>query len=232
VEVVSGLIISLRIPALLLSKLGFDICRAPNVNVCIIIEIQKGLPLKSNKLSAASMLIVFAALLAGCGIQRTVMISPARYSPSFSSSQFSEYRGKQVNFLQFTNSAEKTEVFSYYSPGMTISYTSNHAHLGSYFRSCFRDGFHHAGMRVLEDEAFPANIPEFQLTITSLSDMKLEFRTIVTRNGYAILQKIYTVQMEPYKDNDPDRLEKRAYLMVDKAITSVLADPEFKKSWN
>ncbi len=188
--------------------------------------------MKFSKLSAAPIFIMLAVLIAGCGIQRTVMISPARYNPSFPPSQFNEYKGKQINILQFTNSAEKTEVFSYYSPGMTISYTSNHAHLGSYFRSCFRDGFRRVGMRVLEDEAFPANIPEFQMTITSLSDMKLEFRATVTGNGYTILQKFYTVEMEPYNYNDPARLEKRAYLMVDKAITAVLADPEFKKSWN
>jgi hypothetical protein len=37
--------------------------------------------------------------------------------------------------------------------------------------------------------------------------------------------------MEPYKDADEARLEKRAYAMVDKAIIAVLSDPEFKKVW-
>jgi hypothetical protein len=187
--------------------------------------------LKFNKLYAASILFMVAALCAGCGLQRTVSINQARYNPSFSASQLSEYRGKQINLLNFVNAAERTDVFSYYSTGMKTAYTSPQAHLGSYFRSCFRDGFRHAGMRVLEDEAFPANIPEFQLTITSLSDMKLEFRVIVTRDGYSMLQKVYTVEMEPYKDEDPARLEKRAYVMIDKAIIAVLVDPEFKKVW-
>ncbi len=178
------------------------------------------------------MLFALTVLLAGCGIQRTVAINPARYNPSFSASHFSYYKGKQINLVQFANAAEKTDVFSYYSTGMGTAYTSTQAHLGSYFRSCFRDGFHRAGMRVLEDEAFPTNIPEFQLTITSLDDMKFEFRVIVTRDGHSILQKFYTVKMEPYKEDDPARLEKRAYLMVDKAITAVLVDPEFKRTWN
>jgi hypothetical protein len=176
--------------------------------------------------------VIAALLLAGCGISRTVSINPARYNPSFSASEFRDYKGKQINFVNFTNAAEKTDVFSYFSTGMRTAYTSQQAHLGSYFRSCFRDGFRKAGMRVLEDEAFPTNIPEFQLTVTQLNDMRFEFRVIVNKDGNSMLQKIYAVEMEPYKDADEARLEKRAYAMVDKAIIAVLSDPEFKKVWN
>ncbi|MEN6466128.1 MAG: hypothetical protein ABFD62_13180 [Syntrophaceae bacterium] len=188
--------------------------------------------MKYKRFLAASMFIVLPALLAGCGIQRTVAINQARYTPSFSTSQFSDYRGRQINLISFTNSAEKTDVFSYYSTGLKTAYTSQQAHLGSYFRSCFRDGFRRVGMRVLEDEAFPANIPEFKLTVTELNDMRFEFRVIVTRDGHTMLQKLYAVDMEPYSQTDPARLEKRAYAMVDKAITAVLMDPDFKKVWN
>jgi len=187
--------------------------------------------LEFKRLVPAIVLLAVAALLFACGIVRTVPINQARYNPSFSAAQFSDYTGKQINFVSFTNAAEKTDVFSYYSTGMRTSYTSQQAHLGSYFRSCFQEGFRKAGMRVLEDEAFPTNIPEFQLTITELNDMKFEFRVIVSRDGNSMLRKIYSVEMEPYKEANPAGLEKRAYAMVDKAITAVLADPEFKKVW-
>lgn len=187
--------------------------------------------MKISKLSAAALALMFSVLFAGCGIKTSVSINPARYNPSFSAGQFSDYKGRQINILQFTNSSEKTEAFSYYSTGMGISYNSTQAHLGLYFRDCFRSGFRHAGMRVLEDEAFPANIPEFQLTITTLNDMKFEFRAIVTKDGHSILQKFYSIAMEPYKDSDPVMLERRAYLMVDKAVAVVLADPDFNKCW-
>lgn len=187
--------------------------------------------MKFNKLSAAALAVMLCVLFAGCGIKTAVSINPARYNPSFPASQFSDYKGRQINIVQFINSSDKTEVFAYYSPGMVVSYTSNQAHLGAYFRDCFRQGFRHAGMRVLEDEAFPANIPEFQLTIATLNDMKFEFRATVTRDGQIIMQKFYIIDMEPYKDGDAARLERRAYLMVDKAVTAVLSDPDFKKSW-
>lgn len=184
-----------------------------------------------KRLPAVLTVLIMGALLAGCGLTRTVPINPARYNPSFSASMFTDYKGKQINFVTFTNAAEKTDVFSYYSTGMRTAYTSQHAHLGSYFRSCFRDGFRKVGMRILEDEAFPTNIPEFQMTITELNDMKFEFRVTVNRDGNSIFQKIYAVEMEPYKDTDAARLEKRAYAMIDKAIIAVLADPEFKQVW-
>lgn len=180
---------------------------------------------------AAPIFIALAALLAACGFHRTVAINAARYNPQFSTSELSDYKCRQINLISFINSSEKTDVFSYYSTGMKTAYTSQQAHLGSYFRSCFRDGFRRAGMRVLEDEAFPANIPEFQLTVTELSDMRFEFRVTVTRDGHTVLQKLYAVDMKPYDEATPAMLEKRAYTMVDMAITTVLMDPEFKKVW-
>lgn len=188
--------------------------------------------MKIKILPAAPILLTLVFLSAGCGLQRSVSINQARYSPAFSASPFSYYQGKQINLVKFVNTAEKTDFFSYYSPGMQIEYISHDTNLGSYFRSCFREGFRSVGMRVLEDEAFPTNIPEFQLTIATLNDSKLEFRATVTLNGHPVMQKLYAVTMAPVEEKDVAKLEKRAYAMVDKAITAVLADPAFKKSWD
>lgn len=177
-------------------------------------------------------LIVVPTLLAACGIQTSVPINQARYRPSFSASQFSGYQGKPLNLISFRNSAEKTDGYSYFSYALKTMYSSQQAPLGTYFRSCFRDWFRRAGIRVLEDEGFPLNIPEFGLLITELNDMRFEFRVTVTRDGQAILEKLYAVDMEPYIGSDPAKLEKRAYTMVDRAIMAVLADPDFNKIWD
>jgi hypothetical protein len=192
----------------------------------------KRLALNSRRSLALTILIVVPALLAACGIQTSVPINQARFSPSFSASKFSGYKGKQINLISFRNSAEKTDGYSYFSYALKTMYSSQQAPLGTYFRSCFRDGFRRAGMRVLEDEAFPLNIPEFGLIITELNDMRFEFRATVTRDGHSVLEKLYAVDMEPYSGSDTARLEKRAYTMVDRAIIAVLADPDFRKIWD
>lgn len=187
----------------------------------------------SSRISLAlAILIAVPALLTACGFQRSVSINEARFSPSFPASQFGSYQGKQINLISFRNSAEKTDGFSYFSPGLKTMYSSQQATLSVYFRSCFRDGFRRAGMRILENEAFPLNIPEFQVIITELSDMRFEFRATVTRDGHTIMEKLYAVDMEPYILTDPAQLEKRAYAMVNRAIIAVLADPDFGKIWD
>lgn len=174
----------------------------------------------------SSVLIIYSIfVLNACGPETLVQLSQTKYKPSFSTANFSDYKGCRINLVSFTNDAQNTNIWHYYNPDRTIYYEVQQA-VHSYLWYTFRDAFRYAGIGVYEDSPHDG-IHDFQLTMLSLNDQFFDFRVKLLKDGFMIMNKDFSVKMDSVKSKDASALEKNAYALIDKSVITILNDPEF-----
>lgn len=214
--------------------------------------------MKENRiLNSIVLVFIIGFFLAGCATvgSTKITMSPEKYAPSFKSADYSYMKGKKVVFYSFTNQAQNTKAWSYYSADNKYMYEGT-ATLENYYSSCFQKAFRHIGVSVVDyqyDDRYrddrhyyhrhgwgwgapgpgnyraPKGVPEFQFILTSLTDQEFKFKVIVFKNGETKLDKQFTVTMSPAgTDKIPD-LEKRSYRLVDLAFTAIMKDSDFRR---
>ena len=213
---------------------------------------------KNVTLNSIILACIIALFLAGCGAGAAgskILMKQGKYSPSFGSGDYSRYRGKKLILAGFTNQAGNTKSWSYNSADSKYMYEGD-AQLESYYWSCFQKAFRHIGVSIVDynygggsrpygyhhrygygwgyvppPEAARAakGVPEFALTLTSLTDQEFRFKVYLYKNGETKLEKDFTVTMSAAATGNVTDLEKRSYRLVDLAFTTIMKDKDFQR---
>lgn len=183
----------------------------------------------ANRTAPWLLLALGLALTAGCSGSTYVYVKQDAYSPQLPDN-LNVYRGAAVHLASFTNRAENTSMFYYYSPDYSVTYEGAPS-LQSYLWYCFEKALLSLGMKVYSGEDNPpVEVPEVQLTFTSLTDQEFKFEVVVLKGNQQIFKNSYAIAAPPPKQQKPAALEQRAYRMVDAAVSAVLSDPAFQQS--
>lgn len=186
--------------------------------------------MKRHTFRALCILVIAVLFAVACSSPKAfVQLNQYKYIPAASASSYPGYKGTQLNLLNFTNTALNTNIFHYYSPDRNVYYETPQL-LNSFLWYTFKDAFSQVGIRVYDNVRTIPTVPEFHLIMLSMTDRTFEFRVNLTKDGAAVFQKIYTVNMKDTNSYDPVVLEKNAYAMIDKSVDTVLKDPEFLKA--
>jgi uncharacterized protein YceK len=203
-----------------------------------------------------TLVCIIGIFLAGCGAASSkIMMKQGKYTPSFSSGDYSRYKGKKLIVAGFTNQASNTKAWSYNSADSKYMYEGD-AQLESYYWYCFQKAFRHIGVNVVDygyaggprpygyhygwgygygyapppEQARAAKgVPEFGLTLTSITDQEFSFKVYLYKNGETKLEKDFTVKMGAAATDNVADLEKRSYRLVDLAFTTIMKDKDFQK---
>jgi hypothetical protein len=213
--------------------------------------------MKENRILNSIVLVcIIGFFLAGCaGAGSTkIIMSQEKYAPSFRSGDYSYMRGKKVVFSSFSNQAQNTKAWSYYSADNKYMYEGT-ATLENYYLHCFQKAFRHIGVSVVDyqyDDRYrddrhyyrhgywwgapgpgnyraPKGVPEFQFILTSLTDQEFKFKVLLFTNGETKLDKSFTVTMPPAGTDKVADLERRSYRLVDLAFTTIMKDKDFRR---
>ena len=92
---------------------------------------------------------------------------------------------------------------------------------------CFRDAIWNSGMSVLKLSPDP-KIPDMSLIIDRWTDETFKFTVNIKVNDALKYRNQYTVTMPAVSSEDLQRKEKNAYEMINKAVVTVMDDPEVK----
>jgi hypothetical protein len=195
---------------------------------------------------------IIGLFLAGCGAASSkIMMKQGKYTPQFRSGDYSHYKGKKLILAGFTNQAGNTKAWSYNSADNKYMYEGD-AQLESYYWYCFQKAFRHIGVNIVDysysggprpynhgywwgyappPEAARAakGVPEFGLTLTSLTDQEFRFKVYLYKNGETKLEKDFTVKMSAAGTDNVADLEKRSYRLVDLAFTTIMKDKDFQR---
>jgi hypothetical protein len=183
------------------------------------------------KIKTWTLLILAAGLLgaAGCSRGVYVYVQQDKYSPQLHQN-LAVYKGATLYLTGFTNRAENTSAFYYYSPDYGVTYEGAPS-LQSYLWYCFQKAFVSLGMQALsEDDNPPPEVPEVQIGFTSLTDQEFKFEVTVLRAKQEVYKNSYAIAAPPPKDLRPMALEERAYRMVDAAVSALLFDQRFQQA--
>ena len=168
---------------------------------------------------AVIVLFVFTAL--GCTTK--VYLNPDAYKPNIVLNQNKRFLNKKIYMPSFTNSAQNTSMWNYYSPDSKIRYETSQP-LHSYFWYCFRYAFEEIGVAV---SPYEYGMIEFNYELVSLTDRMFRFNVNLTKNRSTIYQKMYSVAMTPPEGASVTSLEAGAYKLVDKSFETIVNDPAF-----
>jgi hypothetical protein len=201
---------------------------------------------------------IIGLFLTGCGAGSSkILMKQGKYTPQFRSGDYSHYKGKKLIIAGFTNQAGNTKAWSYNSADSKYMYEGD-AQLESYYWSCFKKAFRHIGVNVVDynygggphpygyhhgygygwgygydpgPEAARAakGVPEFGMTLTSLTDQEFSFKVYLYKNGETKLEKDFTVKMSAAGTDNAADLEKRSYRLVDLAFTTIMKDKDFQR---
>ena len=196
---------------------------------------------------------IMALFLAGCGAGSSkILMKQTKYTPSFGAGDYSHYKGKKLILAGFSNQAGNTKAWSYHSADKKYMYEGD-AQLESYYWYCFQKAFRHVGVKVVDytyaggprpyhhgywgwgyappPEAARAakGVPEFGMTLTSLTDQEFSFKVYLYKNGETKLEKDFTVKMAAAGTENTADLEKRSYRLVDLAFTTIMKDKDFQR---
>ena len=173
--------------------------------------------------------IVVLMSVSGCRRGVHVYVQQDKYNPQLHEN-LNVYKGTPVFLSNFTNRADNTSMFYYYSPDYGVTYEGSPS-LQSYLWYCFQKAMTSLGMKVYSREDNPpAEAPEIQLVFTSLTDQEFKFEVTVLKGKQEVYKNSYAIAAPPSKDMRPVALEERAYRMVDAAISTVLFDQKFQQS--
>lgn len=188
--------------------------------------------MKPNRVTRIWIALIALAMLAcasGCRRGAHVYIQQDKYNPQLHEN-LNVYKGTAVFLSDFTNRADNTSMFYYYSPDFGVTYEGSPS-LQSYLWYCFQKAMISLGMKVYTAEDNPpADVPQIQLVFTSLTDQDFKFEVTVLKGNQEVYKNSYAIAAPPAKDKRPVALEERAYRMVDAAISAVLFDQKFQQS--
>lgn len=198
-------------------------------------------------------LCISALLLAGCASGTKIVLTQEKYSPSFRAADYGRYKGKKLVLASFTNQAQNTKTYNYFSPDGKLNYEGN-VSLENLYLSGFTKAFRYIGVTLVDyiyDEDYryrsgyrhgwwwghpgpggyraPRGVAEFQFTLLSMTDQEFTFKIAVFRDGQTKLDKDLTVKMAPAATDNAADLEKRGYRMVDLAFTTIMRDRDFQR---
>ena len=197
---------------------------------------------------------IIGIFLTGCAAAGSkIMMKQGKYTPSFRSGDYSHYKGKKLILDAFTNQAGNTKAWSYNSADNKYMYEGD-AQLEGYYWYCFQKAFRHIGVNIVdysygggphpygyhhgygwgyapppEVARAARGVPEFALTLTSLTDQEFSFKVYVYKNGETKLEKDFTVKMSVASTENVADLEKRSYRLVDLAFTTIMKDKDFQR---
>jgi hypothetical protein len=198
---------------------------------------------------------IIGFFLAGCGAASSkITMKQTKYTPSFSAGDYSRYKGKKLIVAGFTNAASNTKAWSYNSADSKYMYEGD-AQLESYYWYCFQKAFRHIGVNIVdyyaggrpyhgyrygygwgygyapppEAERASRGVPEFGLTLTSLTDQEFSFKVYLYKNGETKMEKDFTVKMGAATTENVADLERRSYRLVDLAFTTIMKDKDFQR---
>ncbi len=199
---------------------------------------------------------IIGLFLTGCGAGSSkILMKQGKYSPSFGSGDYGHYKGKKLILVGFTNQAGNTKAWSYNSTDSKYMYEGD-AQLESYYWSCFKKAFRHIGVNIVdynyggdtrprgyhhrygwgygydpgpEAARTAKGVPEFGLTLTSLTDQEFRFKVFLYKNGVTKLEKDFTVKMAATTTTNEADLERRSYRLVDLAFTTIMKDKDFRR---
>lgn len=173
-------------------------------------------------------LITLLFMLSILGCTTRVAINPDSYKPNISLSQQKRFVNKKIYMSSFTNSAQNTSMWIYYSPDHKIQYETNQT-LQSYFWYCFRYAFEEIGVTIAPYEN---GMIEFRYEMVSLTDQLFRFNVNLTKNRTTIFQKMYSISMDPAENRSVPALQARAYKLIDRSFETIMNDPMFLASFN
>ena len=183
-----------------------------------------------NAISQSLTILGLLCLLfqAGCaGTGSKIWVRQEVYTPQLDR-QLQIYKGTSVYLNSFTNRAENTSIFYYYSPDGKMKYEGAPT-IASYLWYSFRKALLSVGMRVYEDAA-PLDVPEVLMTFTSLTDQQFVFNIEVLKEKQLAYSKQCTVTAQPPTSMEPTALEQRAYKLIDSAVSAMLFDKGFQNA--
>jgi len=212
--------------------------------------------IKKLTLSRVIFFCIIALFLTGCGAASSkIKMTQSKYSPQFRAGDYSRYKGKKLVLTGFTNQAGNTKAWSYNSTDNKYMYEGD-AQLESYYWYCFQKAFRHIGVNIIDynygggprpyasgyrygwgygyapsaEEARAAKgVPEFGLTLTSLTDQEFRFKVYLYKNGETKLEKDFVVTMTAAGTDNTADLENRTYRLVDLAFTTIMKDKDFQR---
>jgi hypothetical protein len=200
---------------------------------------------KVSVLLLAGLFVAAAVGLSGCfqAADRTfVPIDYNDYNPTVSN-ELSWYRGKSIYLMNVINDAQNTSLYAYYSPGDEYMYGDPNSGIGglggrpleSYFWYAFQKALLQAGMRVYSMSNPNYDAPAVQFTMVRINDEVFEWNVEVFEGGgtRATFSENYPIAGPPVDpaDRTPERLERRAYDMINKTLAVVFTDPEFRRAF-
>jgi hypothetical protein len=171
--------------------------------------------------------VILFFIMTAIGCTTKVYLNPDAYKPNIVLNQNKQFLNKKIYMGSFTNSAQNTSLWNYYSPDQKIRYETSQP-LHSYFWYCFRYAFEESGISV---SPYEYGMIEFKYELVSLTDQLFRFNVNLTKNRSTIFQKMYSVAMGPPEDLSLASLEARAYRLVDKSFETIITDPAFIASF-
>jgi hypothetical protein len=197
---------------------------------------------------------IIGLFLTGCASSTKITMTQEKYSPSFRASDYSRMKGKKLVLSSFTNQAQNTKAYNYFSADKKYMYEGN-ATLENYYMSCFQKAFRHIGVNLVDytydnDNSYhhgyrygwwgapgpggyrtPKGVSEFQFILLSMTDQEFKFKALLFKDGVSKFDKEYTVTMAATGTDNAAELEKRAYQLVDLAFTTIMKDRDFQKAF-
>lgn len=194
---------------------------------------------------------IIALFLTGCASGTKITMTQEKYSPSFRAGDFSRYKGKKLVLSSFSNQAQNTKKYNYFSPDNKLNYEGN-VSLETFYLNGFTKSFKYIGVKLVDyiydnDTRYnhhyrhgwwghgpagykaPKGVPEFQFIIMSMTDQEFKFKVNVFKDGETKLDKDYTVTMAAAATENVAELEKRGYQMVDLAFKTIMKDRDFQR---
>jgi hypothetical protein len=165
----------------------------------------------------------------GC-IATRVHVPIGQYAPQLKS-DWGVYKGKRIYLMNFDNQANDTSIWYYYSKDSKFQYGTGDT-IHNYFWYAVRNAFSKIGMAVSSMDNPDPSAPAMWLTLRSITDEAFVVRMTVQERGITTFSKEFSVSQPPLKteDRSPVNLERRAYVMTNRLVEKILADPQFKKT--
>jgi hypothetical protein len=178
-----------------------------------------------KKIINTAIILFFVFTAFGCTTK--VYLNPDAYKPNIVLNQNKRFLNKKIFLGSFTNSAQNTSQWNYYSPDNKIRYETNQP-LYSYFWYCFRYAFEEIGVTV---SSYEYGMIEFHYELVSLNDQLFRFSVNLIKDRSSIFKKMYSIAINPPEDKSVASLEARAYRLVDKSFETIINDPVFLDSF-
>lgn len=184
--------------------------------------------------------LVLIMIIVGCsGAATTVNIRRDLYEPKIDGALHEQYRGKSLFLYDIIDATNNTTNFHYYSPDKKVGYAFYYdgdtwqQPLASFYWYAYRKAFQSIDVYVEEHRA-ALGLPELRITLLSLDSQELKYSILLIKKGNPVgktFEKKFTVTMPKSSNEDKSVLEKTAYDMIDKTVSTVLADLEFQKAF-